>query len=159
MISTLILTIIMASCNNNDKQIEVVQNMYKNMFIDIDDFDYKELSNWENGLSDIPKWINERFNKNISENCYNKIISNKLYQTPIEAYKKGRKIRTDKLKVKKNKDEYILSGYITLVKDINIADYIDVYDIKVSGTMRISHKNVITDINIDNFNDILNKIK
>lgn len=159
LVVALISMLILGSCSVDNKKIEIGESVYKNIFEEITSSDYTEFDKWENDLSNIPKWINSRFYNNMTEDCYSKLITDKLYQAPIEAYKKEKKIETDNLKIKKDGDSYKLFGYITLAKYDNVVDYPEVYNIKVSGNMKINDKNVITDINIDNFNELLNKIK
>lgn len=154
----ILFSIFLCSCgmNENPDGESNIRNVVKNFFGTISEQEYMEIQEWEsqsgNGTEGLPAWMDEKFGAYLSEECYENFVADLLYQIPVLVYESNLNIQMGDITVAEK------DGYYEFKTELEVDQKEDSSEIQIDGTMQINSDERITDININQLNEIMQMI-
>ena len=144
----------------HDENTECIEGIVNNIFSDIRESDYRELSKAETDgytdISQIPNWIKERFQDNMTDQGFSTFLETATYNISVLGYVNEKEMKLEYLEIDSYDNGYEFEGRL------HISDKQEkskTAEIILKGSAQINEEGLVSYINIVNMDEIVEAIK
>lgn len=162
-LSAAVLCLVFPGCsagkiNNGTENVEAVVD---NLFQNLGKSEYEELIGPRSGetvsenlvTTELPQWVQERFQEYMTEEGYEDLTGTALYEIPVKAYENNREMSLEHLDVRQVQEDYKISGELKLSGGENEES------IGIEGSAQTDGKGQVSYLNISNMAEIAEAIQ
>lgn len=148
---------LLPACVSNKQEVgtENIKKVIENIFKNIDDSEYKEFQNSENvdflsaeTEKELPAWIQERFEANMTETAYENLLGSGLYGMAVLTYTSDKKMQLEDLQMEEK------DGYYEFLGQLAIDDGENRQTVKIEGSAQVDEKGLVSYLDISNLFEI-----
>lgn len=143
-----------------DENTQRIERIVNNIFSDINESDYRELSKAETDeytdATQLPNWIKERFQNDMTDQGFSTLLETAAYNISVLGYVNEKEMKLENLEINLNDNGYEFEGQLHISDKQKESKTVE---ITLKGSSQVNEEGLVSYINIVNMEEIVEAIK